>query len=96
MFTHDEKVDMLLIYGETQKNSRRAVQLYADRYPERIVPNLKIFARLELTLRENKEAFSSRKGKKLQKGSILIIQWPLFCNISKNTQKIQYDKPVVN
>lgn len=58
---------MLLVYGESQKNPRRAVQLYAQRYPERVIPSLKIFARLERNLRANNEAFSSRKGRKIVK-----------------------------
>lgn len=58
---------MLLVYGESQKNPRRAVQLYAQRYPERVIPSLKIFARLERNLRSNNKAFSSRMGKKIAK-----------------------------
>jgi len=30
---HSEKVDMLFVYWECQKNSRRAAQIYAQRYP---------------------------------------------------------------
>ncbi|KAJ8935459.1 hypothetical protein NQ318_021705 [Aromia moschata] len=80
MSTHNEKVDMLLVYGESQKNPRRAVQLCAQRYSERVIPSLKIFARLERNLRANNEAFSSRKGRTIVKRAILTILLPLFCS----------------
>lgn len=67
MATHNEKVDMLLIYGECHKNSRRAAMLYRERYPERYVPDHKAFGRLERILRQNRDAFSSRKGKPIRK-----------------------------
>lgn len=38
---------MLLIFGECQKNSNAALNLYRTRYPERRIPNRKYFARLE-------------------------------------------------
>ncbi|KAL3277353.1 hypothetical protein HHI36_012703 [Cryptolaemus montrouzieri] len=50
MYTIDEKVDMLLIYGEC-KNSRRAAELYAECFPNRDeVPN-NYFFRLERQFR---------------------------------------------
>lgn len=60
MFTHNEKVDMLLIYGEAGKNSLAARRLYAERYPGRILPESKIFSRLENSLRKNPDAFSGK------------------------------------
>lgn len=67
MVTHNEKVDMLLIYGEARKNVKLAERVYRERYPERYVPNYKIFTRLEATLRQNDTAFSARKGKPIRK-----------------------------
>jgi hypothetical protein len=61
MFTHNEKVDMLLIYGEAKKNALAARRLYAERYPERNHPNHKIFTKLENSLRQNHVAFSIKK-----------------------------------
>lgn len=58
---------MILIYGEVQRNSRRATNLYRERYPNRQHPNEKIFPRLERILRGNENAFSSRKGKNISK-----------------------------
>jgi hypothetical protein len=63
MYTHNEKVDMILVYGETRRNSREAVRLYAERYPYRVVPDHKMFARLENNLRSNSDAFNVKKGK---------------------------------
>lgn len=46
-YLRDEKVDMLIIYGETQRNATRAQTLYGQRYPERRQPPRNYFARLE-------------------------------------------------
>lgn len=61
MYTHNEKVDMLLIYGEARKNGLLARRLYAERYPERNLPNYKLFSRLENNLRQNPNAFLRKK-----------------------------------
>lgn len=63
MFTHNEKVDMLLIYGEARKNALAARRLYAERYPERNLPEHKIFSKLEKKLRQNFKAFSIKKAR---------------------------------
>lgn len=47
VYTRNEQVDMLLIYGETQKNAVAATALYAERYPDRVVPARNYFRRLE-------------------------------------------------
>lgn len=67
MATHPEKVDMILIYGEAQKNARVAANIYRQRYPNRYLPSYKMFARLETMLRRNEQAFSSRKGKPIRR-----------------------------
>jgi hypothetical protein len=46
VYSNEEKVEMLLIYGECGKNSVRALQLYVARYPEKTQPSRHIFARL--------------------------------------------------
>lgn len=56
MFSHDEKVDMLFIYGEARKNAMQARRLYALRYPERNLPDHKIFHKLEHVLRQNNKS----------------------------------------
>ncbi|XP_024944495.1 uncharacterized protein LOC112494915 [Cephus cinctus] len=45
-YTMAEKVDMIYIYGETQKNARAACNLYAERYPERNNPCPRTFDRI--------------------------------------------------
>ncbi|EZA55614.1 hypothetical protein X777_04240 [Ooceraea biroi] len=43
MYSFEEQVDMILIYGECQKNSVRAQNLYAERYPNRTQPSRRTF-----------------------------------------------------
>ena len=38
MFSADENVDMLLIYGETRQNAQAAMHLYQERFPHRRQP----------------------------------------------------------
>lgn len=52
MYTHGEKIDMLLVYGECHKNSRNAAVLYAERYPGRQHPCFQYFPIVERKLRE--------------------------------------------
>lgn len=67
MFTQNEKVDMLSVYRESQTNLWRALQSYAQRYPERVISSFKIFASLERNSSRNNEEFSIRTGKKIVK-----------------------------
>ncbi|KAF2897295.1 hypothetical protein ILUMI_08880 [Ignelater luminosus] len=53
MHTNDEKTDMILIYGESKKNTVLALRLYRQHYPARRASTDKIFKRLEMSLREN-------------------------------------------
>jgi hypothetical protein len=46
VYSNEEKVEMLLIYGECGKNSVRVLQLYAARYPGKTQPSRHMFARL--------------------------------------------------
>lgn len=46
MFSHNEKVDMFLVFGESQ-NPIRAIKSYTQMSPEHVVPNLKILSRLK-------------------------------------------------
>lgn len=47
IYTRDEKVDMLLIYGECQKDATATRNLYFQRYPDRQCPARNYFSRLE-------------------------------------------------
>lgn len=51
LFTYDEYVDMILIYGECQKNGRRSQNLYRERYPNRETPSFRTFQKVEAKLR---------------------------------------------
>lgn len=52
LFTAEEYVDMIIIYGECLKNRRRARELYRIRFPDRPTPNENTFVNLERTLRQ--------------------------------------------
>lgn len=58
-YSKNEKVDMLLIYGECRKNAVAASVLYAERFPDRRHPHRIYFSRVEQEFRtepENEEA----------------------------------------
>ncbi|KAL3272124.1 hypothetical protein HHI36_022589 [Cryptolaemus montrouzieri] len=48
----NEKVDMLLIYGECRRNSTTSAILYAERYPERQHPSRHYFPKLKVKFRQ--------------------------------------------
>ena len=52
-FSNEEKTDLLVSYIRAFRNAQNAIQLYQDLYPERRIPNAKIFHRLERNLREH-------------------------------------------
>lgn len=49
-FTNEEKLDMILIYGECRKNRRDAFRVYGERYPDRRMPSAMYFTRLASNL----------------------------------------------
>lgn len=53
IYTQDEKVDMLLIYGECKRNAIQAEIMYRDRYPGRHHPTRHYFKQVEKKFREN-------------------------------------------
>jgi hypothetical protein len=60
-YTRDEKIDMLLIYGEARKNSTEAARIYALRYPNRRHPSRHYFPKLEQKMRNEPEANDGEK-----------------------------------
>jgi len=50
-YSHTERVDMLLVFGECKRNAREAVTLYSERYLDRVHPFAKIFYNIERSLR---------------------------------------------
>lgn len=66
-FTSSEKVDMLEVYFRVEKNATMAVNTYREKYPDRQVPNRKVFTKLVLNLRTN----GSFKVKKERKNTVI-------------------------
>ena len=52
VFTNEEMVDMLLIYGEYFQIVKQAEQRYAERFPERRHPTRPTFINIVSKLRE--------------------------------------------
>jgi hypothetical protein len=63
MSSNSEKVDMLLILGESLGNYEAAIRLYARRYPNRRTPRNHVFRNLEITLREHGK-FKKKRAKR--------------------------------
>jgi hypothetical protein len=51
-YSFNELTDMILLYGEAERNSAAAAPLYAERYPQRRHPNRRTFTSHERRLRE--------------------------------------------
>ena len=51
-YANVEKADMHLVYGATSGNARAAQALYAERFPNRRVPDCRLYERLYRQLRE--------------------------------------------
>ena len=52
VFTYEEMVDMLLIYGECFQNAKQAEQRYAERFPVRRHSTRPAFTKTVIRLRE--------------------------------------------
>lgn len=52
LFTHNEYVDMMLVFGESGRNRRNARTLYAERFPERRLPSGRTFQYVEMKMRQ--------------------------------------------
>lgn len=52
-FTNIEYADIHFCYGEAEGISRRARQIYIQRFPDRRIPNARTFATIHRNLREN-------------------------------------------
>lgn len=51
MYSRDDYVNMVLLYGEARQNSREARRLYQERFPGRRLPSADTFRRVERRLR---------------------------------------------
>lgn len=52
LFTFAEYADMHLMYGLAAGNAREAARLYAQRFPNRVLPDHRTFERVDRNLRE--------------------------------------------
>lgn len=59
-YSFEEKLEMVLIYGECLRNASLAVETYRERFPERPHPSRKFFTDLTTHLRET-GSFSHKK-----------------------------------
>ena len=63
MYSYNEKVNMLLIFGECKRNAPEAAILHATRYLQRHYPCATMFYNIEKNLR-NYEEFEKKKRDK--------------------------------
>lgn len=59
-YTNEEKADMVFMYGAANGNATNARRLYADRFPNRLTPDTRLFERLFRELRETGSFVSLR------------------------------------
>lgn len=69
-FSNRELRDMICVYAQQNFNSRATVRRYAHLYPNRIVPNWKIFERLHRQLGETGTFYSNNHGGRPQTISV--------------------------
>ncbi|GLV34037.1 hypothetical protein CBL_05057 [Carabus blaptoides fortunei] len=62
-FSNDDKVDMILMNGKSNKNAEQACNMYYDAYPARAQPNRTYFKKLESKLRKHGSLSVSKKRK---------------------------------
>ena len=62
MFSSEEFCEMLIIYGESGRNSKAAERLYRERFPNRRHPTSTVFLRLVNRARTTGSLLPNRKG----------------------------------
>lgn len=63
-YTDDERRDMLFVIGESFQNSLLASRVYAQKYPERRLPDKRAFERLKQNFLENGDISYKKANKK--------------------------------
>ncbi|KYN21754.1 hypothetical protein ALC57_05855 [Trachymyrmex cornetzi] len=63
MYSYNEKIDILLIFGECKRNAREAAILYATRYSKRHHPCATMFYNIEKNLRNYGEFEKKKRNK---------------------------------
>jgi len=61
---NSEKVELILIFGESNRSSRQAAGVYADRYPDRFHPHYNYVYRVLGGLNENGQ-FPSKQNRQI-------------------------------
>ncbi|GFU73135.1 hypothetical protein TNCV_1354261 [Trichonephila clavipes] len=69
-FPHDEKVNMLYMYGRVNGNGRAALQMYYIQFTDRQMPYQRIFQRLHRQLRE--------KGVRSTSSDMMLVNEELY------------------
>jgi transposase len=60
-FTHDERVELILLYGESGRCQRRAIELYRQRYPTKPVPTQSALSKLVKKFKETGSVSDKRR-----------------------------------
>ena len=91
VFTNEEMVDMLLIYGECFQNAKQAEQRYAERFPERRHPTRPTFTNIVSRLRETgslsprkrirNKTVANEAAEVAVLAAVAINQWRILMNI---------------
>jgi hypothetical protein len=79
MPSNSEKVDMLLILGESHGNYEAAIRLYARRYLNRRTPRNHVFRNLEITLKEHGKVKKKRARRRSYYNGDRSCSKLLFC-----------------
>jgi hypothetical protein len=78
VYSNQEKLEMILIYGECQRNSKASQRLYRDRFPNNSVPSDKMFTKLAKNLGEigcfekKRTVFKPRTARDEERGCGLV------------------------
>src|SRR5580765_8430574 len=93
-YSYEELTDMILIYGECQKNQRQAAALYAQRFPDRRHPNHGLFHRLCERLKTNGAFYKSSRPihvPQREQEAIDAVQHAIMANPHTSTRAIATD-----
>lgn len=83
-FSTREYHDMLLIYGESQGNSRGAVRLYNERYPNRRQPNCRTFVSVSQRLLENGSVIPKKTSGRNRTDRVLAVEDDILDIVAQN------------
>ncbi|VVC31063.1 Protein of unknown function DUF4817 [Cinara cedri] len=89
---HSQKVDMLFIYSECQKNERRAAQTYDQCYPDREHPAHSFIYNLKRNLKTYGSLSKSVKNQQRKRGDVLDkkVEEQLLAYVRSNSRVSGY------